>query len=65
MTTTTFDLDPVLVSELPPTGVTRRSLAARLRAAVSRYRLERQFERALREAEPAQAGDLLALARRR
>lgn len=66
MTTTTFDvLDPVLASDLPPVGAHSPSLFSRLRDELARRRVERSFERALREADPAQAGDLLALARRR
>lgn len=66
MTTTTFNgLDPVLVSDLPPVGVKHPGLLARLRAELAQRRVERSFERALREADPALAGDLLALNRRR
>lgn len=66
MTTTTFDvLDPVLVSDLPPVGSQRPTVLARLRDELARRRVERSFERALRAADPAQASDLLALARRR
>lgn len=66
MTTTTINsLGPVLVSELPPAGVQRHGIVARLRAELQQRRTERAFERALREADPAQAGDLYALNRRR
>ena len=65
MTTTTFDvLDPVLVSDLPPTGEPRQSLIARLRDDLARRRVERDFERAVRSADPAQLSDLMALVRR-
>ena len=60
----TFDvLDPVLVSDLPPVRPTVPFLA-RLRAEVSRRRMERQFERALRTAGHDEQHDLLTLARR-
>ena len=60
----TFDiLDPILVSDLPPVRPTVPFLA-RLRTEVSRRRMERQFERALRTAGHDEQHDLLALARR-
>jgi hypothetical protein len=66
MTTTTINsLGPVLVSELPPAGEQRHGIVARLRADLGRRRVERAFERALREADPGMASDLYALNRRR
>lgn len=63
MSTTSVELGPVLVSELPPVAARPRLLQA-LRARIAVRWDERRFERALRQAGPAEHNDLLALARR-
>jgi hypothetical protein len=64
MTSATFEpLGPVLASELPPVDV-RPGALARFRTALAVRVAERRFERALRQAGPAEHSDLLAAARR-
>lgn len=63
MSTTTFDLGPVLVSDLPPVAPSP-TLWQRLRGTLHARLEERRFERALRAASHAEHADLLAAARR-
>jgi hypothetical protein len=63
MSTTSFELGPVLVSDLPPVPARPHPLSALRRRVATRWE-ERRFERALRQAGPAEQSDLLALARR-
>lgn len=65
MSTSTFEqLGPMLVSELPPVRAVRLTVATRVRESVTSRLHERAFERALRNAGPAEHSDLLALSRR-
>jgi hypothetical protein len=64
MSTSTFELGPVLVSDLPPVGPLRPGLLARLAGNVRLRLQERRFEQALRAAAPGEHSDLLAAARR-
>ena len=65
MTTSSFELGPVLVSELPPAGPARPGVLSRWCSAARRHADERRFERALRSATPHEQSDLIAAARRR
>ena len=63
MSSTSVELGPVLVSDLPPAPVRPRPLQA-LRALLVARRQERAFERAIREVGHAQHSELLAISRR-
>ena len=66
MSTTTFEQQgPFLVSDLPALTTVPVSFVTRARTAFARWSEDRAFERALRTADPAMQGDLLALNRRR
>jgi len=63
MSTTTFEMGPVLASELPPAPVVP-SVWFRVRHAVQTRVWERRFDRALRTASHAEQSDLIAASRR-
>jgi hypothetical protein len=63
MSSTSLELGPVLVSELPPVPARPRLLQSVL-AAITARREERAFERAVRELGHAQQSELLAMSRR-